>query len=451
LNVYRAIRQFASFGLASVGLGMVSAFGLKALFTISSFALLTLAAHALGIETFGNYSLLFSAAGILGVVATFGQQLLVIRFWNEYLAEDRADLLKGSLLFSTAVCVIGGLIVGVPFYIWCTFAYSPSIGMAVACYLTAMSLVMTTSHLVRTAVGVEAGDGFGTLLLIVPAITYLGFCLVSETDAELEVLFLVMAVGGAAGGVIHVLLMARAIATKFPEFHRTRATFELSLWMGRSARLWVSNALEAANQYLDVLVIAYLIDPAVAGAYFVVSRVANIPAAASDAINMFATRHIPDLYYRKQLTQLVKMLDAVALVTVLVVVASILLVILGGSPLLSVFNSAYAVYHGVLIVLTIGTAAVVASGPSASILMLTGHEGRCLAIVGGTVLLRTVGLVALVPLFGIMGGAVATTAALVVMALLLRHAVRDCTGIDGSVARLLPSWRGGRLVRMADQ
>jgi O-antigen/teichoic acid export membrane protein len=212
----------------------------------------------------------------------------------------------------------------------------------------------------------------------------------------------------------------------------------------------VSNGLEASNQYLDVLVIGYLLHPAAAGAYFVVTRVANVLSVATDAIHMFSTRHIPDLYYRKQFTELDALLDTVARVTVIVVVGSILAIVVGGSHLLAIFNSAYAPYHGVLIVLSIGAASLAAAGPSASILMLTGHEGRYLAIIGGIVLLRMAALVALVPLFGIAGGAVATATALGAMALLLRHSVRDCTGIDGSVLRLVARFRR-RAVRLADQ
>lgn len=451
MDLPRVLRRLAAAVVpAPLGLGMVSAFGLKGLFTISNFALVTLAARTLGIETFGSYSLLFSAAGLLSIVATFGQQVLVMRFWSEYLASGRGDLLKGALLFSGAVCLAGCALVGLPFYVWCAAAYTPSIGCAVAAYLVAVALVMTTSHLVRTAIGIEAGDGLGNLSLTVPAIIYLVVCIASQRDAELALLFAMMAAGGAVAALIHLMLVCRALAGKFEGFWRIRPAFAFSQWMGRSAKLWVSNGLEASNQHLDVLVIGYLVHPAAAGAYFVVTRVANILSVATDAIHMFATRHIPDLYYRKQFARLDTLLDTVAQVTVIVVAGSTLAIAAGGSHLLAIFNDAYAAYHGVLIVLAIGAASVAAAGPSASILMLTGHEGRYLAIIGGTVLLRTAGLAALVPLFGVAGGAIATTAALVAMALLLRHAVRDCTGIDGSVLRLAAWLRGRRAVRLAD-
>ncbi|MDQ8726661.1 lipopolysaccharide biosynthesis protein [Bradyrhizobium sp. LHD-71] len=429
---------------------MASAFALKALFTISNFALVTLAARTLGLEVFGNYSLLFSAAGLLSIVATFGQQVLVMRFWSEYVAGGRCDLLKGSLLFSGAVCLTGCVLVGLPFYVWCTLAYSSSIGAAVTLYLVTVSLVMTTSHLIRTAVGIEAGDGFGNLLLTIPAISYLGYCLAAQREAELAALFGVMAAGGAAGLLIHLRLLCRSLNEKFPGFWRTRPAFDLSRWLARSTKLWASNGLEASNQYLDVLVVGALLDPAAAGAYFVVTRVANILSVATDAIHMFSTRHIPDLYYHRELTQLDALLDMVARVTIAVIIGGLLTIAAGGSQLLAIFNGAYAPFHGALLILSFGAASIAAAGPSASLLMLTGHEGRYLAVVGGSVLLRVVGLFVLLPHFGLTGGAIATTAALLAMALVLRHSAKDWTGIEGSVLRLIGQFRRDDKVRMAD-
>jgi O-antigen/teichoic acid export membrane protein len=68
--------------------------------------------------------------------------------------------------------------------------------------------------------------------------------------------------------------------------------------------------------------------------------------------------------------------------------------------------------------------------------MLTGHEGRYLSIIGGTVLLRAAGFFILIPLFGVFGAVAATTVSFVWMAVMLRASAKSLTGIDGSVLRL---------------
>lgn len=430
------LQQLTRFGGLTEGGGIARVFGLKAAITLLNFALVTLAARALGIDTFGSYSVLFSAAGLLGIAATLGQQVLVMRFWGEYLAAGRADLLKGALLFSGGACLLGCALFGLPFYLWCAGTHGTAIAGAVTLYLVLLSLVMTTAHLVRTAVGVGRGDGVANILLALPGAVYLALCLLAGSRAELVPLFAVMAAGAAFAIMVHIDALRTSLVETCAGFAKARPAFELSQWVNRSARLWLSNALEAANQYLDVLVIGYLVDPATAGAWFVLTRVANVISVATDAIHMFSTRHIPDFYYRGRFAELSRILDTVAWVTLIVILGSIAGIVVAGGWLLAIFSDAYVAHHGVLIVLSIGAAATAAAGPSSPILMLTGHEGRYLAIIGGAVLLRVVGFAALIPVFGIAGAAAAVALSALSMTLMLRRAARDCIGIDASVVRV---------------
>ena len=88
--------------------------------------------------------------------------------------------------------------------------------------------------------------------------------------------------------------------------------------------------------------------------------------------------------------------------------------------------------------------------PSGSILMLTGHEGRYLSIIGVTVLLRACGFFVLIPPFGVIGAVAATTVSFVAMALMLRNSAKTIAGIDGSVLRLMTRFRGTRVAAPAE-
>jgi O-antigen/teichoic acid export membrane protein len=425
-------------------LGMAGVFMLRIAITGSNFALISLAARALGEYRFGTYSILFSAAGLFCIVATFGQQILVMRSWNEYSSVDQQSLLKGALIFSCLTCVAGSVLVAIPFYGWLAASHAPLLSLSVMLYLVALSVVMTTSHLVRTALGVGIGDGFGNLLLVIPPILYLLFGRAYGNKAEIDTLFMLMAAGGSSAIVIHLVLMWRRIHDRLPNFMVCKAAWDLPRWRARSFKLWISNALEASNQYVDVLIIGTLMDPSVAGAYFVTTRLANAFAMATDAIHMFSTRHIPDLYYRRQFGQLDTLLDSVAGVTLAVLLGGMIVILGCGHWLLMAFSAAYVPYYGALAVLSFGMAAVAAAGPSGSILMLTGHEGRYLSIIGATVLIRTIGFLVLIPLFGVMGAVAATTLSFVAMALMLRTSARSVAGIDGSVLRLVTKFRSAQ-------
>ncbi|HEY6631314.1 MAG TPA: polysaccharide biosynthesis C-terminal domain-containing protein, partial [Rhizobiaceae bacterium] len=308
---------------------------------------------------------------------------------------------------------------------------------AVTLFMVLQASVTTSAHLVRTAIGVGAGDGNSNLLVSVPALVYLAAVLVAGGTAETSTVFFLFAAGAATAMALHFIFMRRKVRQLFPGFASVRPRYEAAEWRARSFKLWMSNGLEAANQYLDVLIIGYMMSPAVAGAYFVTTRLANAFATVSDTMHMFSTRHIPDLYYRSEFKQLNSLLNSVAAITLAVIACGMVVILGGGKFFLMVFNEAYVPYYPALALLCFGTAAVAAAGPSGSILMLTGHEGRYLRIIAITVLVRAAGFFALIPFFGIMGAVSATTISFVLMTALLRHASKKLTGLDGSVVRLL--------------
>ena len=87
--------------------GIAGVFVMKSSIIVSNFLLIMAAARVLDTEHFGIYSILFSAVGLFCIVATFGQQVSVMRWWNEYTAADDPALLKGALRFSFATCLAG--------------------------------------------------------------------------------------------------------------------------------------------------------------------------------------------------------------------------------------------------------------------------------------------------------------------------------------------------------
>lgn len=416
--------------------GIAGVFLLKGVIIVLSFVLITVASRVLGTDSFGTYSMLFSAAGLLCIVATFGQQILLMRSWNEYVAANEPGYLKGALIFGAVTCLIGSAVTAIAAFAWISSIEGTILALAVSVYLALLAMVQTSSHLVRTAIGVGAGDGYGNLLTIALPIVYLMSCWATGSAPSLEIVFFLFALGALLALLIHLVMLWHKVRAVAPGFAATPARFDAKKWTARSLRLWVSNGLEAANQYLDVLVVGTLMTPSVAGAYFVTTRLANAFATAADAMHMFSTRHIPDYYFRDATKPLGELLDSVARTTLIITIAGLVLIALGGQAVLSVFNPEYVAYFPALLLLSVGTAAVGAVGPSGSMLMLTGHEGRYLAIIASTVAMRFVAFIVLIPLFGIMGAALATAASFLLMALLLRSSAKALTGVDASVIRL---------------
>jgi O-antigen/teichoic acid export membrane protein len=228
---------------------------------------------------------------------------------------------------------------------------------------------------------------------------------------------------------------------------------ETSRWRSSGLYFWVASILEAANQYFDVILVYWLLDPVTAGIYFAASRLANVFAMLSAALYTFAARRLPSLYFSKNQGEFEHTLQLMAEVTGLCVLGGLAVIWVGAPTLLSLFGPHFAAQQWVLIVLAFGTAFQAAGGPAAAVLQLTGHESDYVPIVAANVVLRLLGFFILVPWLGLLGAAVAATVALVLVTIVLNLLCRRRTGVDPSVLALFrstPPKPVARVVRVAD-
>ncbi len=421
-------------GRSSAG-GILGAVALKAGFITFNFALIFLGARTLGAEQFGVYSIVFSAAGLFCVAATFGQQVLIMRSWGEYAGKADIGLLKGSLVYSAGISLVGAVLVAVAFFVWLELTHDHALALTVTIFVLLQTLVLVTSHLLRSAIGVGVGDGHANITATLLPVVYLATCLVLGTTPTVAMVFAFYALGVAVALIVHFFAMRQKLG-ELAWSLQTQARYDLAAWNPRTVKLWLSSALEASNQYLDVLIIGYLMSPVVAGAYFVITRLANVFATAADAINMFSTRHIPDLYFQRRDDELKRMLDAVSGFVALMIVGGAVVIAGAGEWVLNAFNPDYSRYYLPLLILSFGTASIAASGPAAYMLMLTGHEGRYLSILAISITVRAVGFFVLIPRYDLLGAVIASSLSFLLLGIELTRSASGKTGYNCSILRL---------------
>ncbi|WP_157747605.1 lipopolysaccharide biosynthesis protein [Cohaesibacter sp. ES.047] len=424
-----------------VAQGIVGTMLLKVASAVVAFALFSLAARSAGVKEFGYFSIIFSAVSMLSIIAAAGQELQIVRSWNEYLSADRPAFAVGALRFGWVVTITGALIGSV--LLWAVFepglvladiplANQWTLSAAAVAFLATNTLSLYSAHATRAIVGIRWGDAHYELTWRSIAILFLAWCLWMGRPVYSSEIFAVFAIGLILVVVTQVWAVARRVRV---EVGTPEPRYNLREWSGRSFRLWLAVTMEAANQHMEVFLIGMLLDPIAAGAYFVASRLANAFALATGGLYTFATRRIPRLYFSRDIPALKHTLHLMAITTFLIVVGGMSVVLLAGDYMLMVFGSSYADYYWVLVILSIGTAVTAANGAAPSFLMLTGHEGRYMVVVTASVILRVVGFFLVVPSHGIIGAAVVTAAIMVAMALLLNVYCRIFTGMDPSIIR----------------
>ncbi len=102
-SVRRLLQRDVTRGVAGTILLKVGSGGL-------AFALFSLAARTMTADAFGDFATWLSVAQIASVVGLVGQELLLVRFLNEYQVRGESDLTKGVLLSSLKYSAVGMLI-----------------------------------------------------------------------------------------------------------------------------------------------------------------------------------------------------------------------------------------------------------------------------------------------------------------------------------------------------
>jgi O-antigen/teichoic acid export membrane protein len=226
------------------------------------------------------------------------------------------------------------------------------------------------------------------------------------------------------------------------ERQRSTAHGEAAAWIARSVKMWFSALVDTTSQHLEVVVIGLVLGPSIAALYFVITRVTNVFAMISASFAAYAVRKISILFYSNATSELQNVLRFLAILSTSVVAGSVVVVLIFGQQLLWIFGAGYVIAYPALVVMTTGAALNALAGPAQHLLLLTGNEGAYPRIMAAGLAVRFVLIVALGPVMGLMGAAIAWSVSAAAIAFGLTIASRRLVGLDPSslsiFAQLVP-------------
>jgi O-antigen/teichoic acid export membrane protein len=405
-----------------------------------AFAMFSLAARTMSPDAFGLFATWICVAQIASVIGLLGQELVVVRFLNEYHVLGAKDLTKGVLIFSVTTAVAATIAAAaVIATAGGVRGESALLVLSVLAFMAVNSGLMLGSQIARSLVSILMGEGNREFFWRIIVVVLLLALLVNQGQISLVEMFMLMAATMLMGLIVQAFAIVRAL----PALHATIAQYETKRWTASGLRFWSSSILEAANQYFDVILIYWMLDSVTAGIYFAASRLANIFAMLSAALYTFAARRLPVLYFNKNHEEFEHTLILMAEVTALCVLSGLVIIWIGAPYLLGLFGPAFVEQKWTLIVLALGTAFQAAGGPAAAIIQLTGRESSYVPVVAMNVLLRLLGFFILIPWLGVLGAAAAATLSLGVTTIALNVICRRWTGVDPSIVVLfsLTRWK----------
>lgn len=197
-------------------------------------------------------------------------------------------------------------------------------------------------------------------------------------------------------------------------------------WERLEAPPWGLVIVIGAQVYttLDVLLLNWIKGPADAGVYNAVYR---FPLGISTLVGLLVTGLLPPLTSELRTGRLAPTAARAQLLRMGVIGGA---VVLGLSPLFVfvtpwLFGSEYAVGQAALVILMVATAMSTVSAPIGALLLATGRERPIAMVVLGAAVLNVVGNLALIPMLGMIGAALATAVSeglvLTFQIVMLRH------------------------------
>ncbi|KAA2236634.1 lipopolysaccharide biosynthesis protein [Salinarimonas soli] len=391
-----------------------------------------LLARLLGRAEYGIYAAVWIWVAILGHGALWGVGQSVYRFVPHHRASGEPDLARGFLaggaLFVLASALLVAALGGVLLWLG-----GDRLGAAYTAPLVVALLVLPLFALQDYAEGVARAFHWTALAiappyLLRPALIVLAMVglIAAGAPADPAVAMIAFAVAAAASLAVQATMLLARLRRELPAGSRA---YRPRLWAAASLPIALVDLTTLGLSYVDVLILSLFLPPEAVGLYFAATRilqfVAFVPYAASAATaGRFAeARAMGDDATLRALVR-----QAVRLTTLATLTAGA--GVLAVSPLLlAMFGSGFQGGVGLLAILVAGVALQAAFGPGEDVLTMLGAERVCAAVSLAALALAAALNLALIPILGPTGAALAMAGAGVARALGLAIAARRRLGI----------------------
>jgi O-antigen/teichoic acid export membrane protein len=370
---------------------------------------------------YGIYVFVWTWVLVLSGVSHLGLPTAMIRLLPEYLQRGEQGLLRGLLLGGRVVAVLSGTAVACAALalIWLIGGRLNSHHVLPICLVLFCVPLCALSDVQD---GIGRGRGWMAVGLMPPYILrpllLLG-CMTAAhflglpTDASTAAGSAVVATWAAA--LVQMLLIERRFGR---EIAKPSRQYDFKRWFRVALPLMVITVCDLALQNADVLIVSAYLTPTEVGMYFAAAKTMSLImfihyAVGSAVANQFSALKASGDHER--LEALVR--DAVNWTFWPSLAAAVVILALG-KPLLWLFSPQFTDAYPVMFVLAIGFLVRASMGPAEFILNMLGEQQLCALVLVVSAVLDVALSFALVPVFGMLGAAAATSIALVTAAIM---------------------------------
>lgn len=428
--------------------GALLAFGVRVASAAILYCSQVLLARWMGDTGYGIYVSAWVWVLLLGGTAHLGGGLAMMRLVPELAERGEHQRLRGLLVFSRTVPLLVGTTAALAglALLW---LLAPGIDPVWLAAMTAALCAVPAHAMTEVSDGIGRGRGWFGLALVPPylvrpllivALVAIWHLTVGPLTAPLTAMAALAATWAVAVG--QALLLDRALNNALPAGPRT---FMPRAWLAASMPLLVTGACDLAIQNVDLIVVSHVLEPAMAGIYFAAAKTMALIQFINYAVGSAAAHRFATLAARGGRAGLAATVRWAVGATFWPSLAGAAALLVLGLPLLSLFGPRFVEGWPVMVVLVLGFLARAALGPADILLNAVGAQRLSAMALAAGALLDVVLNLALVPSFGLIGAATATSLSIVVVAAGNWMIARRVLGLDlgfwsGLSWPAAPSW-----------
>lgn len=374
-------------------------------------------ARWMGRTEYGIYEYAISWSLVLAIPVSLGLPRAVLRFISEYRVRQAWGELRGLLLSSWQLTAGVGLLLSLGSVEIISFlnrhgglVYAPVL-LAGVWLIPLQALTQLQEDMARGIDNITLA--YGPSKVLWPLLILLGGFFFTQNAHGLSSILMIRVASVALLAV--VLFQVIWLWVKFDgEIGAEKPTYQLRSWLLVALPLLFDRAFETLLQQIDILMLGSLVGAGSVGIYTAAAKTAIWTNFVIQSLNLVAAPAYAILYVQEDREELQKVVSAVTLwIFAPSVIIAVTLAIFA-QPILSVFGPEFLEAHWALKVLIIGQLIDVLCGSVGNLMVMTGNQNKSLMVSASCALINLILNAILIPRYGVVGAAIATSSTLIV-------------------------------------
>lgn len=414
-------------------------------------------ARALGAEALGIYALGMTIVSFLGILNVLGLPQSAVRFVALYRAAGKLSELgsliwKGSVILLLANIVFAATLLEAGPWVATRFYHSPTLARYLPLFAAIMILGALNSFFGKVVAGykevglrtivtnfVASPVSMGVTVLLVA----LGMGLWGYLSAQIVSAAVVM--------LLLVLLVRRLTPAAARSIKLRNLRLEPEVWVFSAATLGLG-VMEFFVGQADRVSLGFYRSAHDVGIYAVAAAVVAYESIVLQSVNQIFSPVIADLHTRKESAVLGRLFQTLTKWMLGLTCPLAVVIIVFARPIMRIFGHDFEAGWPILVIGTCGQLVNCAVGSVGYLLLMSGNQRRLIRVQIAMAVMMVVLCLWLVPMWGLLGAAVAaavTNVGMNVWNLLEVRAALQLSPYNWSYAKLLPSVGGAVLVTLA--